>query len=146
MAILVNVLVVIGLIIINYEAIKNIKRLISIKKHKASVEGKIIDFDGRNAVTVEYNVDGIEYKEKCGVMFTRPFSSNIMDGDNIIKYANGDIVNVDFDSKNPKCFLINGGSTFYKFRISLILFLDIGVLFISSICFYMLHLTEIGIL
>ena len=146
MKIVVIILTVIGLIIINYGAVRDIRRLLSVKKRKASVEGKIIDFDNRNVLTVEYNANGSAYKEKCSVMFTRPFSSNIMKDDELIQYSLGDIVSVDYDKENPKCFLIPGGETFYKFRIALIFFANLGVLFIASILCYMVYLTEIGIL
>lgn len=140
------VLFSITVLFINIVAVNYIMRIVFVNKRKITVKGKMVDFDNRHMVTVEYNVNGTNYKEECGVMFVRPLGSDIINGKELISYSFGDEVNVYYDRNNPKRFLIDGASAFYKFRTMLIFFLDIAILFLVAICTYMVHLQEIGIL
>ena len=140
------ILLSVGVLFINYIAITYILRLISVNKRTTITEGKIVDFDNRHILTIEYNVNGIIYRERCGVMFVKPFSSDIINGSEKIHYSVGDVVQVRYDNNNPKIFLIDGASAFYKFRTALIFFLDIAIIFLAAICAYIVYLQEIGIL
>ncbi len=139
-------LLCIPVIFINVVAIKYILRIVLVKKRMMTVKGKVVDFDNRHMLTVEYNVNGTDYREECGVMFVKPFSSDIINGKQLIQYSHGDEVDVYYDYNNPKRFLIDGASAFYKFRTALIFFLNIAIIFLATICTYIVHLQEIGIL
>lgn len=140
------VLITIAVVFINIVAINYIMRIILVNKRRITVKGKLVDFDNRHMITVEYSVNGVDYREQCGVMFVRPFGTDIINGKNLIQYSCGDEVDVYYDYSNPKRFLIDGSSAFYKFRTALIFFLDLAVLFLAVICTYIVHLQEMGIL
>ncbi len=122
----------VSVVFMNVCAVKYIRRIVLVKRRMKITKGKIVKFDNIHSLKVEYSVNGIDYCGECNVLFVVSHNPNIIGKNGKISYSVGDEVDVYYDGENPKRFLIDGGSAFYKARAFQIFFLDAALLALAA--------------